>query len=316
MSQAWINEMAALWFTKVKDGLSISEQRAFQKWLHVNEEHQKAYAQFEALWGELDGLAPIQNTFSSKKRRIKPWFGYACACVIACFFIAFLQWQMWSSHLEWAQNMTTPVGAMREYTLQDGTTLFLDTDTNVSVEYYKQKRLVKLHQGQLVLHVSKNADRPLFVEARNVQIRVTGTLFEVRNVDNNVRVSVEEGSVEVSHKRLEDGGVLTLAHLSAKDQITLDGRGFILSASTLHNDSVAPWRSGRLIFDKTPLREVLFEFERYGAKKTVIASSQLASMPLSGSFEIERFASFLEILPKVLPLKIANSSDKIILEKR
>jgi transmembrane sensor len=314
MSQAWIDEMAALWCTKVHDGLSFSEQRAFQKWLHVNPEHRKAYVQFEALWNELDGLSPTQTT--SSKKCLKPWFGYACACAIACFFIAFLQWQTWNSRLEFAQNIATPVGSMREYTLKDGTTLFLDTDTNVSVEYYKQKRLVKLHQGQLVLHVSKDAARPLFVDAQNVQIRVTGTLFEVRNVDKHVRVSVEEGSVEVSHKRLEDGSVLPLARLSAKDQITLDERGFVLRASTLHNDSVAPWRSGRLIFDKTPLKEVLFEFERYGAKKTVIASSELAPMPLSGSFEIERFASFLEMLPKVLPLKVANGGDKIILEKR
>jgi len=315
MSQAWIDEMAALWFTKVQDGLSFSEQRAFKKWLYVNPEHSKAYAQFEALWRDLDGLVPIQNRTCLKKR-LKPWFGYACACAVACFFIAFLQWQTWNSRLEWAQNMATPVGAMREYTLQDGTTLFLDTDTNVSVEYYKQKRLVKLHQGQIVLHVSKDAARALFVEAKNVQIRVTGTLFEVRNVDNHVRVSVEEGSVEVSHKRLEDGSVLKLASLSAKEQITLDGRGFVLSSSTLHNDSVAPWRSGRLIFDKTPLREVLSEFERYGAKKTVIASLELASMPLSGSFEVERFASFLEMLPKVLPLKLATMGDKIVIEKR
>ncbi|AHJ14008.1 FecR family protein [Sulfurospirillum multivorans] len=315
MSQAWIDEMAALWFTKVQDGLSFSEQRAFKKWLHVNPEHSKAYAQFEALWHDLDGLSPIQNRTCFKKR-LKPWFGYACACVVACFFIAFLQWQTWNSRLEFAQNMATPVGAMREYTLLDGTTLFLDTDTNVSVEYYKQKRLVKLHQGQLVLHVSKDAARPLFVEAKNVQIRVTGTLFEVRNVENHVRISVEEGSVEVSHKRFEDGSVLTLASLSAKEQISLDERGFVLSASTLHNDSVAPWRSGRLIFDKTPLREVLFEFERYGAKKTMIASLELASIPLSGSFEVERFGSFLEMLPKVLPLKTLNVGDNVVIEKR
>jgi len=70
-----------------------------------------------------------------------------------------------------------------------------------------------------------------------------------------------------------------------------------------------------LVFDKTPLKEVLFEFERYGAKKTVIASAELASMPLSGSFDIERFGSFLELLPKVLPLKIVNGGDKIVMER-
>jgi len=315
MSQTWIDEMAAFWFTKVHDGLNPSEENEFQTWLHVNSEHRKVYAQFEALWNELDGLEPAPK-HAYPQRRIKLLLGYACACVAACFLVIFLQWQTWSYRLEFAQNMTTPVGAMEEYTLEDGTTLFLDTDTNVSVAYYQKKRLVTLHQGQIVLHVAKNRSRPLFVDTKNVLVRVTGTLFEVRNVNDHVRVSVEEGSVEVSHKRPEDGSVLALVHLSAKEQVSLDEQGFVLSRSQLRNNSVAPWRDGRLVFDKTPLKDVVFEFERYGAKKAVISSSELGSMPLSGSFEIERFASFLEMLPKVLPLKITSIGDKIVLDKR
>ena len=315
MSQAWIDEMAALWFVKAQDGMSASEKNTFEKWLHVNPKHQKAYTRFEALWSELDALAPTSKRACSKKR-IQPWWGYASACVAAVFMIVFVQWQTWSARPEFTQVMSTPVGSMREYALQDGTTLFLDTDTKVKVEYYKQKRLVTLDQGQIVLHVSKDKARPLFVETQNVQVRVTGTRFEVRNVDKHVRITVEEGSVEVSHKSQDDGTILTLANLHAKDQLTLDEQGFVLTSSTFQNNLIAPWRSGRLVFDQTPLKEVLFEFERYGAKKAVIDSPKLASMTLSGSFEIERYASFLELLPKVLPLKIAKVGDKIVLEQR
>lgn len=310
MSQEWIDEMAALWCVKVHDGLSVLEQKEFETWLHVNPNHAKAYAQFEAVWGELDGLKP-----PCQKKRLQPWWGYACACAVALFCIALFQWQVWNSGAEFVQTMSTPVGAMKEYLLTDGTSLFLDTNTRVSVAYFKQKRLVTLHQGQIVLHVSKDAARPLFVDAKNVQIRVTGTLFEVRNVDEQVRVSVEEGSVDVSHKRLEDGTVLKLASLHAKDQMTLDERGFTLSLTHLPYNSVAPWRTGRLMFDKTPLQEALLEFERYGAKPVQIASEQLNAMRLSGSFEIERFNSFIETLPKVLPIKVVNAGDKIIIDK-
>ena len=314
MSQAWIDEMAALWFVKAQDGMSASEKEAFERWLTLNPAHEKAYQSFEALWRELDGLAPNQG--SCEKRRIKPWWGYACVAAIACFVIGILQWNAYQTRLELAQNIVTPVGAMREYTLSDGTKLFLDTDSNVSVEYYAHKRLVKLHQGQIALHVTKDAARPLFVDAQNVQVRVTGTLFEVRHVEDEVRISVEEGSVDVSYKRPYDGGVLKLASLRAKDQITLDERGFVLFTSQLQNDSVASWRHGRLIFDKTPLEDVLFEFERYGAKPALIASVELASMPLSGSFEIERFGRFLELLPKVLPVKVTQELHSISIDKR
>lgn len=313
MSQAWIDELAALWFVKAQDGMSASEKNAFERWLHSNPSHQKAYHEFELLWCDLDRLAPQK---ACKKRHIKPWWGYACAAAIVFFVVGILQWNLSTTRLEFVQNVVTPIGAMREYTLSDGTKLFLDTNSNVTVEYYAHKRLVKLHQGQIALHVSKDATRPLFVDVQQVQVRVTGTIFEVRHVEDEVRVSVEEGSVDVSYKRPFDGEVIKLASLGAKDQITLDERGFVLSSLKLQNDSVAPWRSGRLFFDKTPLKDVLFEFERYGAKPALIASSELALMPLSGSFEIERFGSFLELLPKVLPVKVAQDIHTVMIERQ
>ena len=312
MNHVWIDEMAALWFVKAQDGMSTAEKMDFEKWIHSNLAHQKAFESFESLWYELDGVTP--STCSRKK--VTPWWGYACVAALALFVVGIFQWNTESTRLELAQNLTTPIGAMREYTLSDGTKLFLDTESNVSVEYYTHKRLVKLHQGQIALHVTKDTKRPLYVDVKNVQVRVTGTVFEVRYVEDDVRVSVEEGSVDVSYKRPYDGNVMTLASLHAKDQITLDQRGFVQSHTVLQNGAIAPWRNGRLVFDKIPLEDVLFEFERYGAKPALIASLELASMPLSGSFEIKRFESLLELLPKVLPLNVTQELHSVVITKR
>lgn len=312
MNHVWIDEMAALWFVKAQDGMSTAEKMDFEKWIHSNLAHQKAFESFESLWYELDGVTPSP----SSRKKVTPWWGYACVAALALFVVGIFQWNTESTRLELAQNLTTPIGAMREYTLSDGTKLFLDTDSNVSVEYYTHKRLVKLHQGQIALHVTKDTKRPLYVDVRNVQVCVTGTVFEVRYVEDDVRVSVEEGSVDVSYKRPYDGNVMTLASLHAKDQITLDQRGFVQSHTVLQNGAIAPWRNGRLVFDKIPLEDVLFEFERYGAKPALIASLELASMPLSGSFEIKRFESLLELIPKVLPLNVTQELHSVVITKR
>lgn len=313
MSQVWIDEMAALWFAKAQEGLSEEEKTAFEKWLHVNPLHQKTYVEFDALWQELEGLKPVIN--ACQKRKINRSWLYGVAASVAFFFVVLFQWQ--SMHrLEFAQTMRTPVGKMQAFTLNDGTTLFLDTDTHISVHYYVHERVVTLHQGQIVLQVTKNEKRPLLVEANTAHVKVTGTLFEVRHVEDEVRVSVEEGSVEVSYKRPHDGVLLKRASLRATEQITLDERGFVTSHNTLQNNAIAPWRKGRLVFDKTSLDDALFEFERYGAKPVVIESLKLAQMPLSGSFEIERFASFVELLPKVLPLKVVTEGEITRLEPR
>ncbi len=311
MSQAWIDEMAASWFAKAQEGMSASEKKAFETWLSSNPTHQKAYASFEQLWRDLDALAPYTHKRSTSKKKMA-WIYGACAAA-ACFVIAFFQWQSFSHRLEFAQSMQTPVGKMTEYSLHDGTTLFLDTNTHVSVAYYADERRVVLHKGQIVLHVRKNKERPLFVEAKNVEVKVTGTRFEVQNHEKSVRVSVEEGSVDVAHQ-IEKRRVY-LASLGANEQIVVDEKGLVLAKKSIQSSTIAPWRNGRLVFDKTPLHEALYAFERYGVKPVQISSIHLASLPLSGSFEIERFSSFIEMLPKVLPLKVIRKEETIRLEE-
>lgn len=314
MSQAWIDEMAAQWFAKAQEGMSAFEHKAFEQWLHVNPEHAKTYAKFERVWQELDGLSPLQNACQKKEK--KAWWAYVCVAAVACFCIGLFQWHAWTHRLEFAQTFQTPIGTMQEFALSDGTTLFLDTDTHVSVSYYAHERKVMLYKGQVLLHVKKQSQRPLFVDAKNVRIEVTGTRFEVRSLEEDVRVSVEEGSVDVSYKRLEDETYLKLASLKAHEQLSLDERGFVKEHTLLHNPSIAPWKMGRLVFHKTPLSDIVKEFERYGVTPVEIKSEYVGQMTLSGSFEIARFSSFMELLPKVLPVKTTQLQHKITIEKK
>ena len=311
MNQTWIDESAATWFLKHQEGLSPLEKLAFEQWIsHV--EHQKAYAMYERLWSELDSVGVYEKRTQHKRRT---WIQYACATLLLLICVGVFQWN-YTHRLEYTQTLATPIGAMKEYTLADGTSLFLDTNTEVDVRYFAHQRIVTLHQGQIALHVHKESERPFVVQANNVMVRVTGTRFEVRYVEDDVRVSVEEGSVDVLFKRAFDHEVVTLASLKAKEQIVVDERGNVETKTHMDNDTIAPWRGGRLIFDKTPLEDVLFEFERYGIKPVMIGSSTLAKMPLSGSFEIERFSSFMHMLPKVLPLNVIHDGNVTRLDWR
>ena len=58
------------------------------------------------------------------------------------------------------------------------------------------------------------------------------------------------------------------------------------------------------------------EFERYGVAPVEIKSEYVGQMTLSGSFEIARFSSFIELLPKVLPVKTTQLHHKITIDKK
>ena len=314
MYSEFIGERAAAWFVKAQDGLSDAQEHELHAWLEQNPLHQEAYDDYASLWQEMNALTPTFACTKPSTKRV--WWKYASAAIVLLCLALGFQWHRMSTHPTYAQHLSSPIGSMKSYTLEDGTTLFLDTNTEVDVRYYASKRLISLEKGQIHLVVSKDEKRPLLVETQTVQVRVTGTRFEVRHVDETVRVSVEEGSVDVSYKRLNDGSIIKLASLGAKDQILLDARGFMLSKTVLSNDSIALWRSGRLVFEKTPLQEVLFEFERYGTPLVKITAPSLAKMPLTGSFDIERFSDFLETLPKVLPLKVTYENHQATISQK
>lgn len=313
MSQSWVDEMAAMWFVKNKEGLSAAEKEALKAWLGANPKHQEAFCSFERLWAELDEIAPL--VACPKPLHTMKWL-YACASMVLFVMVGIFGWYSFTHRLEFTHAFKTPTGEIKEYTLSDGTQFFLDTNTHITVSYYAHERTIVVHQGQILLHVKKDPLRDFFVDAKHVRVHVTGTRFEVSHLHDAVRVSVEEGSVDVLSHSIFDTKMLKRASLKENERITLDALNFVKIEPLSHHQPLSPWRDGRLVFDNTPLHEALLEFERYGAMQAVFASETVKKMPLSGSFEVERFGSFVELLPKVLPLKVIKNGDMLTITER
>jgi transmembrane sensor len=51
-------------------------------------------------------------------------------------------------------------------------------------------------------------------------------------------------------------------------------------------DKATGWMRGQLVFDHTPLREAVAEFNRYSAVKITVASAQVGAIPVGGIFRI------------------------------
>jgi ferric-dicitrate binding protein FerR (iron transport regulator) len=65
----------------------------------------------------------------------------------------------------------------------------------------------------------------------------------------------------------------------------------------------APWRTGVLVFDATPLRDAVQRLDRYvGAAVTV--DERVATLPVSGQLRIAQAHDWLQALPAVLPVRV------------
>jgi transmembrane sensor len=322
-----IDSAAAQWLLRRDAGLSPAEQAELQRWLDSDAAHALAWRQMcraDTLLASLpaarvaaldrSGLAPAAKPAapSGWLRRLPSllplrWLGrladavprgaLAACALLACGLLGYQQLRQPG----YSQTFTTARGQYAERRLPDGSSIELDTATELQVALYADHREVRLLRGQAMFHVSPDPQRPFHVEAGAARVTVLGTHFSVRNVGGLVNVAVQQGKVAVTAPgRNADAPVLL-----AGDGLTLAADGPAVPASVVPA-AVGSWRERRVNFDNTTLAEALAEFERYADSGLRVDAAALAQLRLSGSFDLGNPAQFAAALPLALPVRVVG----------
>ena len=155
--------------------------------------------------------------------------------------------------------------------LQQGTRLIYPADYNDS------DRRIEL-AGQAFFEIYSDAARPFLVTTSETELRVTGTAFNLRVVDDELEVEVSEGSVTL---RRQD--VVTPVGAN-RCGASVPGRACTVTDAPHLNRHA--WRTGVLQFKATPLPAAVRTIGRnYGLDVTVPAG---CDYPVSGTFRNER----------------------------
>ncbi|MEO5736410.1 MAG: FecR domain-containing protein, partial [Variovorax sp.] len=195
-----IRSAALDWFVRRGSGrIDAAEETAFQAWLAADARHGAAFAHWQRDWGALDalpaeGLRMLRKRLSADKaaahaasQRRAWWRGLAdwapqgalAAVLLTVAGGSYLAWSHWQQPL-FAQSFATARGEQLDVALPDGSRLRLDTATRADVTLYRQRRELRLPEGQTVLQIKSDAGRPFDVLAGPLRITVVGTRFSVR----------------------------------------------------------------------------------------------------------------------------------------
>lgn len=219
------------------------------------------------------------------------------------------------------EQHATAIGEQRTVALADGTRLTLDTATGVRVRWHLRSRRLELLQGRARFDVALSSLRPLYVAAGTVQVRVVGTVFDVRregyapgpvqdSARPQVRVTVLEGRVQV-----RDAAHAGAAWVLGPGQRLLAGGAQPAApepfdTSPSQGDAAGGWAQGRLVFDRVPLRDALAEVQRYrSAPIRLHGDGRLAQQAVSGVFETTRTDQLLDLLPHALGARVQRRAD-------
>ncbi|KAF1051308.1 MAG: Protein FecR [Burkholderia gladioli] len=213
----------------------------------------------------------------------------------------------WLNTPTFAQRYDTRRGTLQTVSLPDASTLQLDTDTHVEARFFPNRREVHIHRGQAMFAVQTDADAPFHVFARAVTVTVVvGTRFAVRCTDTGL----EPGNVRVASSE-PPAAVRPAVELGAGHSVAADADGRLGPVAAIAPVDVGAWRDGRVRFDNTTLARALQEFERYVPTGVVIRDPSVAALHLTGSFDVRKAASFVQALPRVLPVRIRTHGDAI-----
>lgn len=263
---------------------------------------------------------------SARGRRLRfPDFGRfvpqlaTAALAFAVLGGGWMGWEAWQAQPVYQQRLATARGVQQQFNLPDGSTVLLDTSTRADVVLYRNRREVRLNEGQAHFSVSPDSRRPFQVQAGTTEVTVVGTRFTVRRtpsgvLDQGVGVAVEEGRVRVAQRqvagRAERGEIADALVLSTGESATVDASGRVALADRSF-DMEGAWRNGRVSFSGVTLAQAVAEFERYGDTRVLIGDADVAGMRVHGSFELRRLDAFLKALPQVLPVRLRRDDGKV-----
>ena len=310
-TQDGVTLAAAGWFSR-RHELTTRQEAEFAAWQAADPAHARAYAQLQATHGAARQIpaqlaarwavpppAPAPRRPPLRSLRALPYA--AAAMLLLCVGAGGYQW--WQQPV-FSQAYATQRGQRLAVALPDGSSLQLDTATQLHVTLYRQRREVRLAHGEALFQVQSKQGQPFDVLSGPLTVTVVGTQFSVRNTldhDGSLRVAVQQGHVRVA------GAAQDLVELTAGQGVSSDAGGRLSAVASLAPDSVAPWRTGRVTFDNVPLGAALAEFERYGDTGFVVRDAAVASLRIGGSFSLTQPDRFAAALPQLLPVQIVRS---------
>jgi transmembrane sensor len=209
----------------------------------------------------------------------------------------------------------TSKGQRLNFTLPDGTTVVMNTDSALTVAYSRGQRLVRLSRGQAFFEVVKNRTRPFVVLAGSKEVMALGTAFEVQVEGGRTHVLLVEGKVAVQPAM--HGTDLS----AAPAHVLMPGQKLVSDASNetlirVNVDQAMLWQDGFVEFDDEPLISAVQEMNRYATHPLVIADNRAAFLRLSGIFKTGHTERFVHTISEILPVASRRGSGgiEIVLE--
>jgi len=335
-----ISDAAAAWLVQLEGQTSPQIWDSFQEWMDQDPRHRAAFIRLRVAWNHVDLLKNMRptdgtidadllaatkiNPASILSRGLQPQRGiprrrpedlvmperrrvFAIAAAIAATGV--VAW-FGSYHLGW-KTYETGVGGREKMELADGSTVDLNTNSELNVRISGGRRDIMLVRGEALFHVAHDSNRPFYVTAGGTVVRAVGTEFSVRIRDpEHVEVLVAEGRVAVgapgTEANFENPSLLATApKVSAGEAASVQRNSVAVRRVPAQDISrKLAWTAGHLAFQGETLDDAVQEFNRYNQRQITIADPTIVRIRVGGIFLTTDPDSFIAALQRSFGFRV------------
>lgn len=187
-------------------------------------------------------------------------------------------------------TLRVPRGAEYELILADGTSVWLNAESEITypVAFKGDRREVSL-KGEAYFNVVKDAEHPFIVHISDIDVRVTGTKFNVRNyADMPSSTTLAEGGVQLE----QQGKVIVLQ--PGQQAALIDGE---IEVKEVDLEEAIAWRYNAFCFKHQSLELLLNELSRWYNLEIFYMSPSLKDLHFTAWFS--RSSSIEEVIEKL-----------------
>jgi transmembrane sensor len=296
---------AAAWLARLRsEERTAEDERGFRAWLAESEQHRAAFELTNSVF-EMAGAAergaarPHEVVQVNRRHVLRAGVGFAAASIAGVAF-----------YLRSGTTYATEIGEQRNVSLEDGTLVNLDTDSEIHVSMNEERRRVKLRHGRAHFDVAEDLTRPFQVIAGQQLVVASMGRFDVSRDGALVAVLLEEGPVQVTQ---DIAAATLLPRTIMPGELVVFAEDRVVREERPPLEQAMAWRHGRLAFFEEPLADAVAAMNRYTRRPLVILDAEIARMPISGNYSVGDPQAFATSISVLLPVQVELERNRITL---
>ncbi len=203
-------------------------------------------------------------------------------------------------------------GETYQLELSDGTHVFLNSMSKLKYpsHFEEDKRIVEL-EGEAYFQVSPDTTRPFIIKAKDFDIEVTGTQFNVNAYPEDYRITTTlvEGSVRIESSRYQ-----VSSSLKANEQLRYDKLNRHQTLEKVDVSYATAWLENKIRFKDISLSELITVLKRWYDIEVIYESPEIKNLVFGCNINRqESIVQIIEVFEQTGKLNIYRSGKTLII---